>query len=70
MSLPNKTKSYNYPKSGGVNVAVVWDEGYYSYRGRSHGRTGRFFGSTANNCREKSAEVVVDKIVRIIRIVR
>jgi hypothetical protein len=26
MSLPNKTKSNNYPDDGGVDVAVTWDE--------------------------------------------
>ena len=38
MSLLNKTKSYNYPESLNVNVAVTWDEGYASYQGRSHRR--------------------------------
>ena len=33
----------------------------HSYHGRSHGRADVFFGSTANNCREKSAEVIVDE---------
>ena len=44
-----------------VNAAVAWDESYYSYHGISHGHADEFFfGSMANNCCEKSAEVIVD----------
>ena len=61
MSLQNKTKSYNYPESQSVNVAVTWDESDTSYHGRSHRRSDDFFffRCTANNCCEKSAEDIV-----------
>jgi hypothetical protein len=58
-SLPNRTKSYNYPEGGGVNVAAIWNEGYMSYHGRSHGGV-YVFRNTDNSCREKSAKVIVD----------
>lgn len=38
MSLLNKTKSNKLHRHEGVNMAGTWDEGYASYRGRSHGR--------------------------------
>ncbi|HAN95815.1 MAG TPA: hypothetical protein DCQ17_09625 [Firmicutes bacterium] len=37
-SLHDKTKSNKLHGHEDVNVAGVWDEGYASYRGRSHGR--------------------------------
>ena len=39
-------------------MAAIWNEGYMSYHGRSHGRVS-IFRSTDNSCREKSAEIVV-----------
>ena len=38
ISLLNKTKSYNYPEFGGVNVAVTWNERGLTYHGRPDGR--------------------------------
>jgi hypothetical protein len=38
ISLPNKMKSNKLHGHGDVNTAGRWDEGYASYRGRSHGR--------------------------------
>ncbi len=38
MSLPDKTKSNRLHGHENVNAAGMWDEGYVSYRGRSHGR--------------------------------
>ncbi len=38
MSLPYKTKSNKLHGHGDVYTAGIWDEGYVSYRGRSHGR--------------------------------
>lgn len=38
MSLRNKTKSNKLHGHEDVNMAGIWDEGYVSYRGRSHGR--------------------------------
>jgi len=59
-SLPNKTKSYNYPEGVCVNVVAIWNEGYMSYHGRD--LTDVFllkFRYTNNSCREKSAETIV-----------
>ncbi|WP_321438797.1 hypothetical protein [uncultured Bacteroides sp.] len=66
--MQNGTKSYNYPGSQRVNVAVTWDEGYASYHGISHGRVDVFFSfrNTANNCREKSAEDIVPDLNRLL----
>ncbi len=38
MSLLDKTKSNKLRGHEDVNVAGIWDQGYASYRGRSHGR--------------------------------
>src|SRR5690606_39770745 len=51
------------PRVHMVNAAGMWDESYLSYPGRSHGRADVFFfGWTANNCREKSAEAIVPRL--------
>jgi hypothetical protein len=41
MSLHNKTKSNKLHGHKDVDTAGTWDEGYVSYRGRSHGRKER-----------------------------
>ena len=38
MSLQNKTKSNKLHGHEDVDRAGIWDEGYVSYRGRSHGQ--------------------------------
>ena len=38
ISLHDKTKSNKLHGHEGVDMAGIWDEGYVSYRGRSHGR--------------------------------
>jgi hypothetical protein len=44
MSLPNKTKSNDYPEVGGVNVAVTWDERGQAYHGIPDGRNETLYG--------------------------
>ena len=41
MSLHIKTKSNKLHGHEDVNMAGIWDEGYVSYRGRSHGHMER-----------------------------
>lgn len=38
INLLDKTKSNKLHGHEDVNTAGIWDEGYVSYRGRSHGR--------------------------------
>lgn len=42
-----------------VDAAVIWDEGYRSYPGRSHGRGVRQSETRSKARCEKSAEVIV-----------
>ena len=65
MSLLNKTKSYNYTESQGVNDAVTWDESDWPYRGRSHRRAERYVQGGWNKiyC-EESAEAIVSHQMR------
>jgi len=42
-----------------VDAAVIWDEGYRSYPGRSHGRGVGSSETRSKACREKSAEAIV-----------
>ncbi len=61
-SLQYKTKSNKLSRYNNVNDADIWNGGYSSYLGRSHGRVDvNKIKSTDNSCREKSAEAIVDE---------
>jgi len=40
-------------------MAGIWDEGYLSYHGRSHGRVETAYEARSKACHEKSAEAIV-----------
>jgi hypothetical protein len=61
MSLQYKTKSNKLSGCGRINDTDIWNEGYSSYLGRSHGRVDvNIIRSTDNSSREKSAEAILD----------